>query len=233
MQISLVAFLFLIPLVFTRALSSIERIVLLARQEPQDGNETIQWVDIKHSGCNNENPRTGNRYSIDIANAWDEAIVLAKAIDSINMTRDPGAFDYENTPDVYSSQAKLRHIVFGPGFQTENRAKEVLNVYNKMATFGRTPLWGWRVNAFCQSEDQDLMRWCDPLGDRGVVAYEWDTFCGGGDANDPVSSYINIMFCDNFFAKNSLDFAIEWGKGRSAYEKYNLETYWDNRGNPA
>jgi hypothetical protein len=84
MQISLVTFLFLIPLVFQRTLSSVERIVLLARQEPQNGNETIQWVDIKYSGCNDENPRTGNRYSKDIANAWDEATCITQFLAAMN-----------------------------------------------------------------------------------------------------------------------------------------------------
>jgi hypothetical protein len=121
--------------------------------------------------------------------------------------------------------------VFGPAWQANGQDKIILDVYNNLATFGQTILWGWRVNLFCQPEDQSLWRMCSPSG-YGLYAYEWDTVCEDGrcpcktrDAdgecngqgndgivNDPKKSYINIMFCDTFFTKPSLEERLNWEK---------------------
>lgn len=147
---------------------------------------------------------------------------------------------------ILSKNQADEHQVFGPGFQTDGKGYKVLSVYDNMATFGRAFLWGWRVNAFCEPEDQNLFDICK----RGAVAYQWDTLCKDGrcpcssrDAKgncnakgdkgivkDPDKSYINIMFCNGFFAYPSLDEVIKYGKTSPVEEKYNLNSYWDNRG---
>lgn len=61
-----------------------------------------------------------------------------------------------------------------------------------------------------------------------------DGECSGkanaGIVDDPKESYINIMFCNTFFTKPSLEERLNWGKTRPAQEKYNLDRYWHNRG---
>jgi hypothetical protein len=131
--------------------------------------------------------------------------------------------------------------------QTEGVGYKILSVYNNLGSFGRNFFWGWRVNAFCPSADQDLWRSCP----KGAVAFQWDTLCKDGrcpcnqrdaDGNckfvdrenwinrDPENSYINVQFCDSFFGFPSLDEVVEAGKKASKEAKYNMNTYWDNRG---
>jgi hypothetical protein len=133
--------------------------------------------------------------------------------------------------------------------QTEGMGYKILSVYNNLGSFGRNFFWGWRVNAFCPSQDQDLWRKCE----GGNVAFQWDTLCKDGrcpckerdekgdckkvdDANwiirDPDNSYINIQFCDGFFGMPSLDEVVNTGKGEPKEKKYDLNTYWNNRGKP-
>jgi hypothetical protein len=147
---------------------------------------------------------------------------------------------------VLSDQLQLTNVDFGPNMQTEGMGYKILSVYNNLGSFGRNFFWGWRVNAFCPSQDQDLWRSCG-----GNIAFQWDTLCRDGrcpckernpdgsckfidEANwikrDPEKSYISIQFCDGFFSAATLDEAIDKGKGASKAEKYNINTYWDNRG---
>lgn len=83
-------FLLLPQLVSTRTLPLLTR-------EREDGNDTIEGVDITYSGCDGINPRTGHKMSWDIANAWDDAIKMAQAITEVDMAKDIGAFDCRYT----------------------------------------------------------------------------------------------------------------------------------------
>lgn len=150
---------------------------------------------------------------------------------------------------MLSDQRRLTNVDFGPNMQTEGMGYKILSVYNNLGSFGRTYLWGWRVNAFCPSQDQDLWRGCS----GGNVAFQWDTLCKDGRCpckernpdgsckfinekdwinRDPDNSYINIQFCDSFFGMSSLDEVVNTGKGASKADKYNMNTYWNNRGKP-
>ncbi|PSN67822.1 hypothetical protein BS50DRAFT_665225 [Corynespora cassiicola Philippines] len=213
----------------TLLLASLASAVALPPLRRQDGDVSIDGVDINFSGCDDINPKTGNKMFKDIANAWDDAIKLANAITEIDTNTDIGAFDY-----------------FGPNMQTEGTDYKILSVYNNLGSFGRNFFWGWRVNAFCPSQDQNLWRSCG-----GAVAFQWDTLCKDGrcpcnerepngackfvdDKNwinrDADKSYINIQFCDGFFSAASLDEVVNKGKGASKEVKYNMNTYWENRG---
>jgi hypothetical protein len=139
------------------------------------------------------------------------------------------------------------YAVFGPVFQTANMDYKVLSVYNNIGTFDRARLWwGWRVNIFCPSEDQGLFRECNPAGNTGVAAYEWDTLCKDGRCpcdtrneegkcnadgikNDPKKSYVNVVLCDFFFNLPTLDSLIESGKSKQGKEKYDLDNYWNSQ----
>ncbi|KAF1994058.1 hypothetical protein P154DRAFT_586974 [Amniculicola lignicola CBS 123094] len=210
-------------------LTSLASAVALPPLKRQDGDVSIDGVSINFSGCDDINPKTGNKMSKDIKNAWDDAVKLADAIDEIDTATDIGAFDY-----------------FGPNMQTEGMGYKIISVYDNLGSFGRAFLWGWRVNAFCPSQDQNLWRSCN-----GAIAFQWDTLCKDGrcpckerkpdgsckyidDANwinrDPENSYINIQFCDGFFSADTLDEVIKKGKGAPKEEKYNINYYWNNRG---
>ena len=147
---------------------------------------------------------------------------------------------------MLSDRRELTNVDFGPNMQTEGMRYKILSVYNNLGSFRRSYFWGRRVNVFCPSQDQDLWRSCDPN-----VAFQWDTLCKDGRcpckerkpdgrcecidkenwiARDPDSSYINIQFCDQFFSAATLDEVVDKRKGASREEKYNMYTYWDNRG---
>jgi len=53
----------------------------------------INGVYITFSGCDEINPKTGNRMSKDIEDAWDDAIKLANSITEIDTKTDIGSFD--------------------------------------------------------------------------------------------------------------------------------------------
>jgi hypothetical protein len=127
---------------------------------------------------------------------------------------------------------------------------KIHNVYTKLGSY--SPVSALNVgltsfNAFCPSQDKDLWRRCLP----GAVAFEWDTLCKDGkcpcaqhnsddsckrtnDTNwisrDPDKSMVNIQFCDGFFKLPTLDDVIKQGKDAAKEKKYNLNTYWNNRG---
>lgn len=133
--------------------------------------------------------------------------------------------------------------------QTDGMGYKILSVYNNLGSFGRNFFWGWRVNVFCPSEDEKLHRGCE----GGTSAFQWDTICKDGrcpcdtrdaDGNcnkhgddgfkrDPDKSTINIQFCPIFFAYPSLKEAMDKGKNAPKEQKYNMNTYWDNRGKNA
>lgn len=148
-----------------------------------------------------------------------------------------------------SDHRELTRVDFGPNIQTEGMGYKILSVYNNLGSFGRNFFWGWRVNVFCPSQDKDLWRSCGP----NVMAFQWDTLCKDGrcpckERNedgtckrvdndnwinpDPDKSYVNIQLCDGFFRTPSLDEVVSIGKAASKQVKYNLNTYWHNRGEP-
>jgi hypothetical protein len=77
----------------TFLLASLASAVVLPPLRRQDGDVSIDGVDINFSGCDDINPKTGNRMSKDIVNAWDDAIKLANAITEIDTNTDIGSFD--------------------------------------------------------------------------------------------------------------------------------------------
>lgn len=137
---------------------------------------------------------------------------------------------YTCTEHSISAKRKLTNTDFGPSMQTEGAGYKILKLYDNISSFGTTFFWGWRVNIFCPSQDQDLWRSCK----EGHFAFEWDTLCQDGrcpckvrnddgsckkvdDLNwsvqDPYNSYINIQFCDKFWdITEPLDAVIEKGK---------------------
>ncbi|KAF2728857.1 hypothetical protein EJ04DRAFT_503396 [Polyplosphaeria fusca] len=211
----------LFSFVSARVISPKSAIANLARIKRQDGDDlTIDGVDINFAGCDEINPKTGKSMKTDIINAWDDAIDLANAVTEIDTNTDIGSFDC--------------------------MGYKILSVYNNLGSFGRNFFWGWRVNAFCPSEDANLWRLCD----AGHVAFQWDTMCKDGRCpcaarNDdgsckqegdnkidrnPDDSYINIQFCPSFFQYSSLKEVVDSGKNAPKEEKYSMNSYWNNRG---
>jgi hypothetical protein len=76
--------LLLTSLVYAVALPSLKR---------QDDGVSIDGVDINFSGCDEVNKKTNNRMSVDIINAWDDAIKMANAVTEIDTNTDIGSFD--------------------------------------------------------------------------------------------------------------------------------------------
>jgi hypothetical protein len=74
-------------------LTSLVSAVALLPLKRQDDDVSIDGVEITFSGCDEINPKTGNKMSKDIHNAWDDAIKLANAIKGIDTTTDIGSFD--------------------------------------------------------------------------------------------------------------------------------------------
>jgi hypothetical protein len=74
-------------------LTSLASAVALLPLKRQDGDVSIDGVDINFSGCDDINPKTGNRMSKDIINAWDDAVKMANAITEIDTDTDIGSLD--------------------------------------------------------------------------------------------------------------------------------------------
>ncbi|KAF2745100.1 hypothetical protein M011DRAFT_495836 [Sporormia fimetaria CBS 119925] len=124
----------------------------------------------------------------DIKNGLDDAVKLANAITEINTDSDVGAIDCQ--------------------------CRRILSVYKNLGSFGRTWFWGWRVNAFCPSQDTRCKEY------PGMVAFTWNTLCEDGQCDDD----------EDPKRLSTLDEAIEKGKRGSKKDKYNLKTYWETRG---
>jgi hypothetical protein len=77
----------------TLLLASLASAVFLPPLKRQDGDVSIDGVLLNFQGCDDINPRTGNRMSKDIINAWDDAVKLANAITEIDTNTDIGSFD--------------------------------------------------------------------------------------------------------------------------------------------
>lgn len=76
-------------------LTSLASAVVLPSLKRQDDDVSIEGVTINYFGCDGKNPKTGNKMSKDIKNAWDDAIKLANAIEEIDPNTDVASFDCE------------------------------------------------------------------------------------------------------------------------------------------
>jgi hypothetical protein len=141
----------------------------------------------------------------------------------------------------YSCQ-ELTSIVFGPMMSTAGTDEKVHNLYKRLGSF--SPVSGMNtnlkaINAFCPSDDERQRRSCTP----GAIAFEWDTSCQEQESDqscttnatnriNPESdkSYVNIQFCEEFFKLPTLEEVVQQGKSALKEKKYNLNTYWDNKG---
>jgi hypothetical protein len=63
------------------------------KRQDDNGDVSIDGVDITFTGCDAINPRTKNKMSKDITNAWDDAIKIANSIKDIDTATDIGSFD--------------------------------------------------------------------------------------------------------------------------------------------
>jgi hypothetical protein len=125
---------------------------------------------------------------------------------------------------------------------TAGTDEKVHNLYKRLGSLW--PVSGLNtnlkpINAFCPSDDERQRRSCT----AGAIAFEWDTSCQKQDSDqscttnatdrintDSDKSYVNIQFCEEFFKLPTLKEAVQQGKNAVKEKKYNLNTYWDNKG---
>jgi hypothetical protein len=81
--------------VCARSLTVLEKIALLAHHGRRDDNETTSGVRLRYFGCDGINPRTDNKYSVDLSNTWDEVIDIASSIKDIDLHNDIAAVECE------------------------------------------------------------------------------------------------------------------------------------------